>query len=117
MQGLWKTKVVGWNHKGVKRKSCLRKHLLKDKARFVRKLAYFEVETKIVLGKDSKDIYDEIFTRPSIKFWKMSSSNKDMRIIVERRVRASVRDWITKGYWDIERKTSYGERSMIWLID
>ena len=117
MQGLWKTKVAGWNHKGVKRKSCLRKHLLKDKARFVRKLKYFSVENPKVLDKDSKDIYDEIFTRPNIKFWKMYSSHIDIRTTVERRVRTSVKNWITKADWDSERKIPYGERSITYLID
>lgn len=34
MQGLWKEKISGWNHKDTKRKKWTRKHYIKEKGKF-----------------------------------------------------------------------------------
>jgi len=120
MQGLWKTKIGGWNAKGYKRKSASRKHLLKDKARFIRNLSYARLDkTKyIVLNKNIDSLYDEIFESRSIPHYRFCrNSNKEIQTMVYRQIRASIRTWIIKKDWDRERRNIDGERSMAWLID
>ena len=118
MQGLWKANIAGWDHKGAKRKYCSRKHLLRDKARYVRKWVYRNSKVETVLEKSVEEIHEEVFSRLSISFFRMGKrGNKDIKNMVERRTRASVKAWIDKGKWDEERKAICYERSIAWLID
>lgn len=117
MQGLWKTQLGGYNAKNIKRKSASRKHLLKDKARFIRKNPYHKKDAKVILGKDVECLYDEIFESVKISRYKMRDKGYKEIMIVHRRVRASVRTWIVKKDWEAERTYIYGETSVAWLID
>lgn len=116
MQGLWKTKIGGYNSKSLKRKSCSRKHLLKDKARIVRRLIRSK-DISYILNKNIEALYSEIFEVNNIKHWAMRSSYKDIQTMVHRQIRASIRNWIVKEDWDRERKSVGNEKSIAWIID
>lgn len=71
MQGLWKTYIGGYTAKGYKRKSVSRKHLLKDKARFIRKTDYHKKDVKVILSKDVECLYYEIFESVKVSRYRL----------------------------------------------
>ncbi len=102
MQGLWK--------------SSSRKYILKDKARFVRK-HYREMYQKEILYQSVTAIYCELFVQKAIPRTKMYEGYKEMQNIIEKKQRASLRNWLAKKDWESQPKEVYGTKSILWLID
>ena len=81
MQGTWKEKVGGWNHKDTKRKKQTRKHILKDKVKpLIKKFYYDDKEFEdtiryetIIEYKADKAVYKN---SGFVEYWKIEKLTK-----------------------------------------
>lgn len=127
MQGLWKNKLSGYNNKDSRRKRNRRKHFIKDKgAAIVKRIGYGSTKHKNgtflspLVYRDENEGREFLYNKPF--YWTDIRFDKGRRKayakkMIDRQVRASVREWISRGDWDKERRTSDYERSFAWYID
>lgn len=122
MQGIWKEKVGGWDRKGQRRKSCSRKHILKDKVKIIFKLyAYgsYHDEDVYRVERGKEFVYNRPFSFTSyLHSHKIFTNHGNHYLVnsIRHKIRASERNWLAKEDWETERKFVPYEKSIDRLI-
>lgn len=127
MQGLWKNNLYGYNEKGSRRKRNKRKYFIRDKgAAIIKRIGFKSKKHKnghflspLVFRKESEGkefIYNKPFYWSDIRYDR-GRRKAYAKKMIDRQIRASVREWISRGDWDKERRTLDYEKSFAWYID
>jgi len=127
MHGLWKDKLYGYDKKGSRRKKNKRKYFIKDKgAAIIKRVGYGSKKHKngehidsFVYREENEDtdfLYNKAFWWSQIRFdnGRRKAYAKKM---VNGQTRTAIREWISKGDWNKERRIPCYEKSFAWYID
>ena len=113
MKGLWKNKLNGYNRKDDKRKSQNKYQFYMDNSlHYVKNDKHEVLSNEVYLINSDRVPY-------GTRFGKLDDWNKARqfeRNQADRRWRASVRSYVTKGNWEDDVRSPYGVRSVDYLV-